>query len=274
VGTALRKRFPKAQAGDRNELDITNWDSLVQFDWSKFDVVVNAAAFTNVDGAETVEGRKAAWQVNGSAPAYLSRIATEHHLTLVHISTDYVFDGTKTPHTEDEPFTPLGVYAQSKAAGDLAASTTPRHYIVRTSWVIGEGHNFVRIMTGLAEKNISPTVVSDQIGRLTFASTIAEAIGHLLQTKSPYGTYNVTNAGEPASWADITRSIFAELGRDDLTVTDTTTKEYFANKPESAPRPLHSTLDLAKIKATGLGLRDWRADLKDYIAKEQTKEHA
>jgi dTDP-4-dehydrorhamnose 3,5-epimerase len=189
----------------------------------------------------------------------------------VHVSTDYVFNGTKTPHTEDEPLTPLGVYGQSKAAGDIAASLTPKHYILRTSWVIGDGPNFVRIMTGLAAKNISPKVVSDQIGRLTFTDTLVNAVDHLLTNKVEFGTYNLSNDGTPASWAEISQAIFKELGRDDLAVTPVTTEEYFAGKPNIAPRPLKSELDLSKIKSTGLKLNDWRDDLHAYIQNEQSK---
>jgi dTDP-4-dehydrorhamnose reductase len=269
LGTALKERFPRAIATDRDELDITNWESVKSFDWSKVDVILNAAAFTNVDGAETPEGREGAWKVNAVAVSYLAKVAAEHDIATFHVSSDYVFDGTKTPHREDEAFTPLGVYAQSKAAGDIAVATTPKHYILRTSWVIGEGKNFVRTMIGLAEKNISPTVVGDQVGRLTFTNTLVDAVEHLLKTKAAYGTYNVSNDGEPASWADITRAIFKELGRNDLTVTDTTTAEYFAGKEGIAPRPLQSELDLAKIKGTGLSLRDWHDDLHAYIEQEQ-----
>ena len=112
----------------------------------------------------------------------LARVAAEHHLTLVHYSSEYVFDGTVAldpGHTEDEPLSPLGVYAQSKAAGDLAVGTTPRHYLLRTSWVIGDGHNFVRTMASLAEKGVSPSVVDDQVGRLTFAGELSRATRHL-----------------------------------------------------------------------------------------------
>jgi dTDP-4-dehydrorhamnose 3,5-epimerase/reductase len=268
LGTALRERFPDAVAVDRDMLDIANHASVKSFDWSGVDIIINAAAYTNVDGAETPEGRLAAWQINAQAVSYLAQAAITHDLTFVHISSEYVFDGHLTPHTEDEPLTPLGVYAQTKAAGDIVAALAPKHYIVRTSWVIGEGKNFVRTMMGLADKDVSPTVVSDQTGRLTFTATLVEAIEHLLTTSAPYGAYNATNDGEPASWADITRTIFKELGRDDLTVTNTTTEEYFASKPDSAPRPLHSELDLSKIKAAGWTPRDWHDELKDYISRQ------
>ena len=131
--------------------------------------------------------------------------------------------------------------------------------------MIGDGKNFVRTMLGLAEKNISPTVVSDQIGRLTFTSELVRAIDHLLTIKAPYGTYNVSNDGNQASWADITREIFKLADRDDLTVTNTTTAEYFADKEGIAPRPLQSTLSLEKIHTTGFVSIDWRKDLEKYI---------
>lgn len=272
LGKALQSVFSKAKAVDRDQLDITNWDNLQLFDWSSIDVILNAAAYTNVDGAETPEGREAAWQINAQGPAHLAKIAAVHGLTLVHVSSDYVFDGTKKLHTEDEPLTPLGVYAQTKAAGDIAVGVTPKHYIIRLGWLIGDGPNFVRTMIGLAAKNIPPKVVADQIGRLTFTSTAAAGIAHLIKTNQAYGTYNLTNDGEPASWATITRTVFKELGRDELTVTDTTTAEYFASKPTAAPRPLQSTLDLHKITGTGFVPKDWPSELREYIKREQDKE--
>lgn len=271
LGIALSERFPNAQKADREELDIANWEAINNFDWSKVKLVINAAAYTNVDGAETPAGRELAWKVNAQAVGFLSKVACAHDIILVHISSEYVFDGTKNPHLEDEPFTPLGVYAQTKAAGDIAVSIVPKHYILRTSWVIGEGKNFVRTMINLAERNISPTVVADQIGRLTFTSTLVDAVEHLIKTSSPFGTYNVSNDGAPASWADITRAIFEDLGRGDLKVSDTTTVEYFAGKEGVAPRPLHSEMDLAKIRSTGLVLRNWQDELNSYIQAEKAK---
>ncbi len=125
LGKALHDRFPDATALDRSQLDITDLAALEAYDWSMVDTILNAAAYTNVDGAETAEGRQAAWQTNAQAAAHLAKVAIEHNLTLVHISSDYVFDGTISPHHEDEPFTPLGVYGQSKAAGDLAVAIAP-----------------------------------------------------------------------------------------------------------------------------------------------------
>jgi dTDP-4-dehydrorhamnose reductase len=271
LGKALQAQYPNATAVDRDTFDMTDWSMLEKYDWSKFDVILNAAAYTNVDGAEAVEGRQLAWQINATGPGYLSKIAAAHSITLVHVSSEYVFDGTKNPHTEDEPVTPLGVYAQTKAAGDIAVSIAPQHYIVRTSWLIGDGPNFVRTMMGLAAKDISPTVVGDQVGRLTFTPTLVGVIDHLLASKAPYGLYNASNDGQPASWADVTRAIFTALGRNDLSVTDTSTEEYFASKTGVSPRPLQSSFDLTKVKATGVELNDWQSDLKAYVATEQAK---
>jgi dTDP-4-dehydrorhamnose 3,5-epimerase len=269
LGQALQARYPGAQSADIDELDITDWESVRNYDWSGIKTIINAAAYTNVDNAETAEGRPVVWKVNATGPGYLSKIATEHGVTLVHISSDYVFDGSNENHTEDEPVAPLGVYAQAKAAGDIAVSITPQYYILRIQALIGEGHNFARIMMGLAEKNIAPTVVNDQITRLTFTPTLVDGIDHLLRQNAPYGIYNLTNDGQPASWADITRLIFEAIDRSDLTVTNTTTENYFKSKPHVAPRPLKSWLDLTKIKAAGFNPSDWRTELQAYIQKEQ-----
>lgn len=267
LGTALRAQYPNAMATDTDELDITDKNSVDSYDWSQVDVIINAAAYTNVDGAETSEGRMAAWKVNAQAVGNLTHPAWRNDITLVHISTDYVFDGTQESHTEDEPFSPLSIYGASKAAGDLLAAQLDNHYILRTSWVIGEGKNFVRTMLGLGQKGIEPSVVSDQIGRLTFTSELVRAIDHLLATKAPFGTYNVSNSGDSLSWADYTRTIFKEAGFN-LKVTDTTTAEYFKGKENIAPRPLRSTLSLDKIQATGFTSTDWKDDLSKYIKKE------
>ncbi|UDY23089.1 sugar nucleotide-binding protein [Nocardioides sp. Kera G14] len=271
LGRALAVVFPEAEQVDLDELDISSAAAVEAWPWSDYEVVLNAAAFTAVDLAETPEGRATSWAANAVAPALLARAATEHRLTLVHVSSDYVFDGTAASHTEDERLSPLGVYGQSKAAGDIAVATTPRHYILRTSWVIGEGKNFVRTMQTLAGNGVSPSVVSDQIGRLTFASTLADAIRHLVTSGAEFGTYNVTNDGEPMSWREIAAEVFALLGRDRDDVIGVSTEEYFAGplaegKPVS-PRPLQSTLDLSKIKAIGFQPDDQLGALRAYLGQ-------
>lgn len=267
LGTALLAQYPGAQSADIDELDITNPDSVSGFDWTGIKVVLNAAAYTNVDGAETAEGRVASWKVNATAVGYLVKAAQAHDLTIVHISSDYVFDGTADPHTETEAFSPLSVYGASKAAGDAIVGLASKHYLLRTSWVIGEGKNFVRTMLDLGKRDINPTVVADQVGRLTFTSELVRAIDHLLTSQAAFGTYNLSNSGPAASWADITRSIYAAADLHNV-VSDTTTAEYYAGKDGIAPRPLNSNLDLSKIEATGFVCRDWQEDLKTYVEKE------
>ncbi len=270
LGLALQAQYPKAQNADIDELDITDQASVEKFDWSGIEIILNAAAYTNVDGAETAEGRVAAWKVNAEAVANLVAVAAQKDMTLVHISTDYVFDGSQDMHTEDEPFSPLSVYGASKAAGDLVVSLLPKFYIMRTSWVIGEGKNFVRTMLDLGKKGVAPTVVADQVGRPTFTTELVRMIDHVLTTKAAYGTYNASSAGPPVSWADLTRAIFKAAGYD-LKVTDTTTAEYYAGKEGIAPRPLNSMLDLSRIQATNFKFHYWDEELKEYVKKELKK---
>jgi len=243
LGRALRAARPDFLFYDRSTVDLSDPTTLDAVPWDDVDVVVNAAAYTNVDGAETPEGRREAWAVNVTAVAALARIAIERGLTLVTVSSDYVFDGVEPEHAVDEPLSPLGVYGQTKAAGEAVTSTVPRHYIVRTSWVIGDGKNFVDTMRRLARDGVSPSVVNDQIGRLTRADELAAGILRLLDEGAPYGVHHVTGSDEPKSWADIAREVFAAEGRDPADVTGVSTAEYAAGKLV-APRPRHSALRL------------------------------
>ena len=270
LGTALRAQYPGSQFADIAELDITSRESVENFDWTGIKVILNAAAYTNVDGAETPEGADIAWAVNDKALDHLASVAKQHDMTLVHISTAYVFDGTKEIYTEDDTPNPLGVYAKSKTAGDKRVVETQKHYIIRTDSVIGDGKNFVRTMLGLAENGVNPTVVADQIIRPTFTSVLVKAIDFLLTSKAPFGIYNVTNEGPQISWADFTREIFTKA-HVTATVTDTSLAAYASSKPGIAPRPLHSVLDLRKIEKLGFTPNDWRDDLNDYIRHEQQK---
>ncbi len=267
LGRALRAAYGEDESVEfagRQELDLTG-DLHAARRWRDYGTIVNAAAYTAVDAAET--DRAGAWAGNVTAVAQLARIATENGITLVHVSSDYVFDGTATtPYTEDEPVAPLGVYGQTKAAADAIVATVPRHYIVRTSWVIGEGKNFVGTMASLAERGVAPSVVDDQIGRLTFTEDIAGGIRHLLTTGAPYGTYNLTGSGAPASWADVARAVFAFAGHDAAAVTGVSTDHYFASaRGPVAPRPRWSVLDLTKIQHTGYSPPDWRESLRAYL---------
>lgn len=237
-----------------------------EWDWKLFDTVINAAGYTAVDLAETSDGRESAWSANAVAVQRIAQKCQENRITLVHISSDYVFDGTKLgAYLEEDLICPLGVYGQTKAAGDLAAATVPRHYIIRTSWVIGDGNNFVKTMAALAEKGIKPSVVDDQQGRLSFARDIAGGVAHLLGTGAPYGVYNLSNEGPGVSWAEIARHVFELLGENAENVTGVSTEEYVAGKADIAPRPKNSLLDLKKIEATGFTPPSWEERLSDYV---------
>jgi len=269
VGRALAAEFPDAVVVSRRELDVTDSDALAAWDWRAHDVVVNAAAFTAVDAAETPEGRRHAWAANATAPARLATLAREHGFTLVHYSSDYVFDGSEAPEDgwdETAALAPLGTYAASKAAGDLAVAAAPHHYVLRCSWVVGDGANFVRTMASLAERGVSPAVVDDQVGRLTFAAEIARATRHLLEVDAPWGTYHLSNGGEPTSWCEVARQVFELSGRSRDDVASTSTAAYFEGREDVAPRPAISTMDLSKIRATGFVPTDAREALAAYLA--------
>jgi dTDP-4-dehydrorhamnose 3,5-epimerase len=265
LGRALREALPDAEYADRASFDLTDPAAWTSRRWRDYGVIVNAAAYTAVDEAETEAGRAAAWAVNVTAVAELARVATANGITLVHVSSDYVFDGRTPVHREDEPVAPLGVYGQTKAAGDAIVATVPRHYVVRTSWVVGEGRNFVATMRSLAERGVDPSVVDDQVGRLAFAADIAAGIVHLLASGAPFGTYNLSNTGEPMSWADIARAVFAAVGADPARVSGVSTEAYFAGK-QAAPRPRNSVLDLGRLEATGFHPRDQHEALRAYLA--------
>ncbi len=266
VGRALAAALPDADVTDRSRLDLADPAALEHFDWRSYDVVVNAAAYTAVDAAETPDGRRDAWAVNVTGVAALADIARRHRITLVHLSSDYVFDGTRTPHPEDEPLTPLGVYGQTKAAGDQLVRGVAGHYILRTSWVVGDGANFVRTMARLADTGVEPSVVDDQWGRLTFADDIARAVQHLLRVRPDPGVYNLSSDGEPRCWADLARQVFLARGRPAEAVTPVSTDAYGQGK-SLAPRPRNSVLDLTRIRSTGFVPTDGDQALQAYLAR-------
>jgi dTDP-4-dehydrorhamnose 3,5-epimerase len=273
LGHALREAYadaPHVEFAERADLDLAAGDLGSVRPWRDYDTIINAAAYTAVDAAETAEGRVAAWAANVTGVAALARVATAHGITLVHISSDYVFDGTATrPYREDDSVAPLGVYGQTKAAGDQIVATLSCHYIVRTSWVIGDGRNFVRTMLSLAESGVNPSVVDDQFGRLTFTSELARAIRHLIERRAPYGTYNVTGSGSVGSWADVARRTFSLADHDPDRVSGVSTAVYFGTAAAPvAPRPASSVLDLAKIESTGYVPVDADEMLAKYVRLE------
>ena len=256
---------------DIDTFDMSDPEAYSKYDWSLYGTVINCGAYTAVDRAETPEGRRIAWAANATGPALLARTCAEHGITLVHISSDYVFDGTRELHDEGEAMSPLSVYGQSKAAGDIAVAGCPRHYIMRSSWVIGEGKNFAKTMCALSDKVAAGdlervTVVDDQLGRLTFTRDMAAAIFHVLDAKAPYGTYDCTGSGAVKSWADIARACFeAKNGNGDRVVPVSTSDYYASAEGPVAPRPHFSALDLSKLEAVGFHMPDWEQELKVYL---------
>ncbi|WP_018297899.1 sugar nucleotide-binding protein [Corynebacterium lubricantis] len=263
LGRALRQVYkdPHVEFVGHREFDITQPPAR---DWSQYQAIINTAAFNDVNGAETERAK--AWQVNAEAPAKLAKIAAAHNLTLVHVSSDYIFDGTKEIHTEDETPSPLSAYGASKAAGDTAAQTAPKHYVIRTSWVFGEGSNFMATMASLAKRDIEPYVVHDQRGRPTSAEHLAQGIKHLLDTGADYGVYNLSSGGDTVGRDEIAMSVFIGMGHDPAEVHPVSTQQYQEINGPEAPRPRESTFDLSKIEATGFTPGNWRAALALYLA--------
>lgn len=229
------------------------------------DVVINAAAWTAVDRAETEEA--AAQVVNGVAPGAMARAAATRGLPFVHISTDYVFDGAGvTPFGVDHPVGPLGAYGRSKLAGEQAVQAAGGAYVIlRTSWVVSaHGANFVKTMLRLGAERDSLNVVADQIGGPTPAADIADAVYVIaagLRAGAPGGVQHFTGAPD-VSWAGFARAIMAQaqLG---CIVQDIASSAY----PTPARRPLNSRLDCSGLAAFGLTRPDWRAGL-DLILQE------
>ncbi|KMK63949.1 dTDP-4-dehydrorhamnose reductase [Puniceibacterium sp. IMCC21224] len=228
--------------------------------------VINAAAWTQVDGAETDE--PAARVVNADAPAAMAQACAGMGIPLVHISTDYVFDGTgDSPWTTSDPVAPQNAYGRTKLAGEDAVRTAGGpHAVLRTAWVFSaHGANFVKTMLRLAETRDQLRVVSDQIGGPTPARAIAEACHEialtLIRDPGKSGTYHFSG-GPDISWAGFARAIFAATGAQ-VEVADIPSSDY----PTPAPRPLNSRLDCsATQQAFGIARPDWATGLRDVLS--------
>jgi len=251
---------PAARGVDIDEIDITSLESTERVIRTlKPETVINCAAYTDVDGCET--NVETAMQVNGEGVAHLALATREIGARLVHVSTDYVFDGSKgTPYVEDDAPCPLGVYGESKLAGELNAGFNPDHLIVRTQWLFGlHGKNFVETMLRLAVEKDEIAVVDDQVGSPTWTVDLAQAVLALLKS-GHRGIYHAANAGF-CSWNGFAKAIFEEAGLP-VKVRGMTTDEL--NRP--ARRPLYSTLDCSKLEQdAGFRLQPWRSALKTYL---------
>jgi dTDP-4-dehydrorhamnose reductase len=243
----------------RADLDVTDAGAVRRaFEEARPDVVVNCAAWTDVDGAEADE--EAATELNGRAAGIVAAAAREVGAAVVHPSTDYVFEGTKrTPYVESDPVAPQSAYGRSKLAGEQAvAAANERHFIVRTSWLFGtHGKNFVDTMLGIDRPELE--VVDDQVGRPTYTGHLAEALVALAGSDS-YGVHHAAGGGEPCSWFAFAGAIFHEAGRD-VRLVPCTTDEF----PRPARRPPYSVLDSERPDA--VSLPDWRSGLAAYLAE-------
>lgn len=274
VGTELRRlAWPQGTrviATDRAELDIADLAAVEEaIGRERPAIVLNAAAYTAVDRAES--DPEAAWAGNSAGPANLARACHAAGIPMVHISTDYVFDGSKEgPYLEDDPVNPLGLYGRSKEAGEQAVrDALPEHVILRTAWLYSaHGHNFVKTMLRLADTHPSLRVVADQRGSPTSAADIAAAIAaitaRIAARQARWGTYHFTGAGA-VSWHGFAEAIFAASAPwrgPPPNVAAIATAEY----PTPARRPPNSVLDCAKISADyGIVPRPWQQALAEVV---------
>lgn len=264
LGRELQKLLSERQlsfvAFDSQQLDITDRKKVMSvFEQEKPDVVLHAAAYTKVDAAED-EAREINWQVNVEGTKNIADAAKKFDTKLVAVSTDYVFDGTNSgEYQEDAAVNPKNAYGRAKLAGELAVTESEADaYIVRTSWVFGEfGGNFVYTMQHLAESHSKLTVVDDQLGRPTWTRTLAEFMLHLIDTKSEYGIYHLSNEGT-ATWYEFAEEILKDTS---VEVMPVTSEEF----PQKAYRPRHSVMSLEKAKSTDFEILTWQDALKKFL---------
>ena len=264
LGQELQRLLSERQlsfvAFDSHQLDITDREKVMSvFEQEKPDVVLHAAAYTKVDAAED-EAREINWQVNVEGTKNIADAAKKFDTKLVAVSTDYVFDGTNLgEYKEDAAVSPKNAYGRAKLAGELAViESYADAYIVRTSWVFGEfGGNFVYTMQRLAESHSKLTVVNDQLGRPTWTRTLAEFMLHLIETKSEYGIYHLSNGGT-ATWYEFAKEILKDTS---VEVMPVTSEEF----PQKAYRPRHSVMSLEKSKSTGFKIISWQIALQKFL---------
>ncbi len=242
-------------------LDITDKKQTIDYIRDKKpDIVINSAAYTDVDGCE--ENRELAYSVNGEGVRNLALACRDIDCPLVHISTDYVFDGSATePIREDGEIGPISVYGKSKLEGEEAIQEIlDKYFIIRTAWLYGiNGRNFPKTMLELAENHPEITVVYDEVGTPTYTPDLAEGISRLIETDY-YGIYHLTNSGS-CSWCEFAKYIFEIAGRD-VKVIPVTASEF----ARPAPRPSYSVLDNSNWIERGFKpLRSYKDAIKEYI---------
>lgn len=263
LGSELRRLLDECHisydAFDSHGLDVT--DAEVVMDTVKKvspKVIYHCAAYTAVDNAED-QYKAANWQVNEDGTRNITEAAKAVGATLVYISTDYVFDGTKEDeYLPDDSTNPKNEYGKAKLAGEEAVrDILSNYYIIRTSWVFGEfGKNFVYTMLRLAKDHDRLTVVDDQVGRPTWTRTLAEFMTHLVDNSCKFGTYHLSNDNS-CSWYEFAKEILKD---EDIEVSPVTSEEY----PQKAYRPRHSVMSLDKSKATGFDIPTWQEALAEF----------
>ena len=247
----------------REDLDITNSDEVQRFfSEHNFDYCINTAAYTNVEKAESEQ--KKAFLINAEGAYSLAKACKKHNVVLLHISTDYVFDGmAKTPYQEQDPTNPLNVYGASKLKGEQhIGDTWNKHFIIRTSWLYSQyGHNFLNSMLEFAKQKKALTITTQQKGTPTNANELAQVLVTIIKTgNARYGVYHFSNQGE-ATWYDFAEAIFKATGEID-TVNLAKTEHYAT----FAKRPAYSVLNCSKLKDTlDITYRNWEDSLKQII---------
>lgn len=282
LGRAIAGRASDAvevHAPGSAELDLTDTGSVLEAVSTlaetaaaagRLPVVVNAAAYTAVDAAETDENR--AFAINADGPRVLAAVCSSRRVPLVHVSTDYVFSGDGTePYPVGAPLGPRSAYGRTKAAGeDAVLGSGASAWIVRTSWVYGDtGSNFVKTMVRLEKERDTLSVVDDQRGTPTYAGDLAggllELAARVAAEDGPESRVLHCTGGGETTWFGFTRAIFTELGADPSRVSPCTTADF----PRPAPRPAYSVLSNEEWRAAGLApLRHWEEALKDYFAHQ------
>ena len=274
LGRAIQKEYGNSVEFIRTDmldaegiikLDISDLDAVRELvNDSRPDVIINCAAFTNVDGCEVKED--VAYQANAIGPKNLAIAAKEVGAKLVHISTDYVFDGNGTrPYVETDEPNPVSAYGRTKLAGEkFVQENADKYFILRTAWLYGDGKNFVKTMLSLSETHDEISVVCDQLGSPTSAVELSKMI-HFLEPTENYGLYHATCEGD-TNWADFTEEIFAKAGKN-TKVNHVTSEEYAAMNPASANRPHYSILENAALKkvTNEFSMADWHDALDVYL---------
>jgi dTDP-4-dehydrorhamnose reductase len=260
LGLALQRVLADHEltAPPEAEADITQAAIVERIAASRPDVVIHAAAYTDVDGAEADPDR--AYAVNADGSRRVAQAAAKSGARMIAISTDYVYDGAKTtPYREDDPVAPLGVYGASKLAGEretLAAK--PDAVILRTAWLYGEGKNFVRTILRVAAERDELRIVSDQVGSPTWAEDLARAVRAVLDVRAT-GIYHAVNSGS-CSWHEFAVTILRSAGLERRVIPIST-----AELARPAKRPARSVLDCAKLAALGIRMRPWQDALAEYL---------